>query len=310
MATLHQICAYLESLVESVIPKQIPVKLAGGGVNIMSTKVAIGWPPINVLQDAARGNQGIVAVYDRRIARNSTRWNPVEVGRVVKPSTLQSSISNATILPLGSQTITLAGAVAPNDAVSAVLTNRGATFTASVAGTFGTPAAAQVVTGGTGDTAATMATKLAAAINADQTLSTWVTAAAVGAVVTLTSILPGAALTLFSATGNTASRTQEIGRRLRQFQIACWAVPDEARSALTDPIEPLIAQLSLSPPALPDGTFPRISYVNDHDIEDAAMEDLLRRDFFISADYAITAGDVLSSVLAPIPAFQVQQQAY
>lgn len=302
MATLHQLNAYLQGLVKAAIPAQVPVALSTGAVNIMQTKVAIGWPPINVLQDAARGNQGIVAVYDRHISRNSTRWSPVQTGLTVNASTLTSTVSigNPGTMPgLSQATLTINGPVTANDAVSAV-------FTARIAGQpLEANVGAQVVVAGAADTPATIAASLATAINGDPLLSQWVSAVAVGPVITITSLLSDQ-ITLASYTGNTANRTQEIGRRLRQFQIAVWAVPDEARSLIADPIDTLIGNLSLNPPALPDGTYPRICYVNDHDIEEAAMEDLLRRDFFISADYAITAGDVLFSVLAPIPAYQVQ----
>jgi hypothetical protein len=295
MATLHDLQNAIAQAVRGVVPKS---QVVDG--KLITTEIGIGWPPENALQNIARDNfkTALISVYDRRIVRNSTRWNPFTRKEVVTTAVLQSAVSQDVIAPLGSSEITLSETPILNDAVSAVLTNTAL----EPAG-----AAAKVVIAGGADTPSTMATKLATAINGDATLSTWVTAVAVGPVITLTSLLTIGDLLLSSNTGNTAVRTQELGRRLRQFQIAVWAMPEDARRAISDPIEPMVAQLSLNfGLALSDGTLARIVYVGDHYIEDATLEDVLRRDFFLSADYAITAQDMLFSVLAPIEAFAVE----
>lgn len=294
--------ASLLAQVKAAVPPLLPVPLAGGQQRLLATRIAIGYPPINALQDAARGNIALVGIYDRNIARNSTRWVPFTLSQAVTTALLESTGTPFVVPPLGNGALTLSlasGTSAPavNDAVSCVVANGGIEPPQT---------GAQVVIAGAADTPSTMASKLAAAVNGDAVLSTWVSAAAAGAVVTLTSLVSAGPLTVNSWTGNNALRTRDIGRRLRQFAIMAWAAPDEARTALRAPIESLIQQLALNfGVTLSDGTMARILYVSDHDIEDAAAEDLLRADFFLSADYAITAQDVLYSVLAPIPDYSI-----
>ena len=293
MATLHQ----LESAVLSAVQGVTAAVFANG--NLLNVKAAIGWPPEKTIMDVAKIEKhlALISVYDRKIAKDSTRWAPYTLGVTQNPTGITTVVSNDTVAASASVTITLGGTVLPNDAVSAVIANPGA---------FGPVTNAKVVTGSTGDTPTAMATKLAAAITGDATLSTWVTAVAVGAVVTITNRSSTSPLGIASYAGNVANRTMEVGRRLRQLQIACWARTEEERIALTNPIESMIANISANfGLRLADGTVARILYVNDHDIDDATLNDVLRRDFFVSADYAITSQDVLYSVLAPIPQYAV-----
>jgi hypothetical protein len=49
-----------------------------------------------------------------------------------------------------------------------------------------------------------------------------------------------------------------------------------------------------------DGSFGQFYYNNDLYIEDGSIQDLYRRDFHVSVDYAVTTNDELYSVLVPI----------
>lgn len=338
MATLHQVQAAIQSAVAGVTQSVIV-----GGRNI-KVEVAIGWPSIFALREVASKEKQLsrISVYDRKIARNSTRWNPHVVSEIIVSATLTSEISayggSGDISPTGGQptgapdysgplsqvgayskftlepsaiaVISLGGVVGIGDAVSAIFTACGTAcgLTESpMAGKISAfPSAAQVVIGVGGDSTVTMAAKLAAAINGDRQISIWASAAASGSTVILTSLLGDVPLVVQSYVGNAAKRTMEIGRRLRQFQISCWTRTEDERIAVTNPIELIFAELeAVFGLTLADGTPIRLLYVNDHDIEDATLNDVLRRDFFVAADYPITAQDALFSVLAPVPAYSI-----
>jgi len=291
-----------QALVDQINPAVTGIVIDGGPLVV---QVASGWPPSAVLNQVAQAsvngtptNLAVVAVYDRKISRNSTRWNPVIVSEVVTQATLTSSVTSPQVIgPRQSTTINLGGFVTPNDAVSAVFQQGSPVLGA---------AGAAVAIAGATDTPATVAAALAAKIEADPVLSTWVSALAVGASVVLTSLLTLGPIKVYSHTGNTAQRTREIGRRSRSLQIPCWTRTDEARQALCNPIDVLIQSLALNfGVTFPDGTMGRVLYQNDFDTEDATVQNVYRRDFHVTVDYPVTQQDVLYSVLAPIGAFQI-----
>src|SRR5262249_45910673 len=115
-----------------------------------------------------------------------------------------------------------------------------------------TPTWAQVVVGTASDTPTTMATKLAAAINADTILSTWATATSSGPVVTVTSIA-GTPLVVNSYAGNGGTRIQELGRRSRELQISLWARSIEDRDTVGDQIDAMLSQMEVNYGAYPNG---------------------------------------------------------
>lgn len=290
MTTLHQLEV---ALTQFVVQATQGANVQGRPIKIQA---APGWPPENALQEVGRieNHLCLIAIYDRRISKDSTRWSPKTVGMQVTAAGLTSSVSVVSIAAGGSAVIALGGTVKANDAVSCVLTNTGPIPHAQ---------AADVVSAVATDTPSTMATKLAAKINADSVISTWVSAIASGADVTITNN-SGHLLNIASYTGNNGVQVIELGRRLRQFQIAVWTRSEEEREAVGDPIESAIAGLQVNFGLLmPDGSSARVIYGSDHAFEDATLEDVLRRDFFLSVDYGITTQDYLYSVLAPIEQF-------
>jgi len=294
MATLHQIQAALQAAVTDatgmVVVNSQPV----------TVKAAIGWPPMKALQSIplqfkAGTPLSLISIYDRKTGRNVTRWSPYEISQSIVPATLTAEMSAASLAPRGSATITLGGAVTLGDAVSAVLTKVGAG--ASWSG-------AQVALSAPNDTPETMATKLAAQITADRVLSGWVSAVAVGPVVTLDSWVDDA-IRLSSNTGNGGSVLSEVGRREKQLQIACWTPTEGIREAVTDPIAAMIALAEVEFGfTLSDGTPVRLNYENDYYLEDDTSADVYRRDFLVRVDYPVTNVDALYSVLAPIAEFE------
>jgi hypothetical protein len=294
VTTAHQIQAAIQGAVSGV--------LQGLMFNSrpLAVDVGIGWPPLKRLQDVARGLP-LVAVYDLRNQKNTTRWSPYSYNVVTVEPTLTTEVSTRMIAAGGFQTITVGGAVTVNDAVSCVIMNNAIQpFASGPPPTFQPyPIGAQVVIGGASDTPATMAAKLAAAINGDSVLSTWVVAAASGVEVMVTSRLTIGSLNLSSYTGNQATQTTELGRRERELQIVAWCTTEEMRQAVTDPIDVLIAQLEVNFGLNVADGYARIEYVGDYYVEDATLQDAYRRDFRINAEYAITTTDNLYSVLAP-----------
>jgi len=291
MATVYQVLSAVSQMVQ-MATEALPA--ARGG--ILNVQVGIDWPSTRVLQQAVKGGNAIVAVFDRKLTRNTTRWIPTVIGETLTPATLTTAASSS-IPANGSGTITLGGSVTVGDAVSCVLIN-------GAARPSGTAQQAVIVSGFSTDTPATMAAKLAAAINADPVLATWVSATVSGPVVTVQSLGPG--LTMFSSTGNNGSAIIEIGRRLREIQIACWASTVEDRNLLASQIDTLLSTIEamIGPYqaglVLADGTSGYLKIGSDYQLDDATLSDAYRHDFMLSVDHGVTTQDALYSVLAPI----------
>lgn len=289
MATFYNIMGTLAQSIQTALQG-----LMVGG-QAVTAQAAVGWPSIKILQDVARVSPSIVpiAVYDRKIVKNTTRWTPEVISQTITPATLTTSVSLPIILGFATAAITLGGTVTPGDAVSALISKPSA----------GT--AAQVAVGGVSDTPQTLAAALTAQINGDPVLSTWVSASVSGPTVTLTN-LSSEALKLQSYTGNGGTQIREVGRRDQGVQIVCWARTQDIRAAVVGIITGLIANAENNfGPTMSDGTVARLMYVSDYDLEDDTLEDVYRHDFMISLEYGITTTDQLWSVLAPVFQFQI-----
>lgn len=304
----------LASLVDQIEDALVGTLVGGVAVNL---KIGTDWPPINVLQDVvrtgyvavngvnvARGGDCVVAVYDRKVGKDATRWSPSIVDTTNTPATLLSVISNVVIAPGGQATISLSGSPTVGDAVSCGLI-------LPPIGSSPPVTAYQVATpAGVGDTPSTMAAKLAALITADPLMSTWVVASAAGAVITLTNRL-GVQLGLASYTGNGGTQDREIARRDRSIQIAMWMPTIDVRSALVQILEQLFANLTINFIPLPSagpGVVARLLYQSDYDIDDDTLSDIYRHDFLVLIDYPVTTTDQLYAIVAPVPSYQVAKQ--
>jgi hypothetical protein len=300
MATLQNVEAAIQAQIENVICNivvdDVPVTITTG----------IGWPSVKVLQNNVKGSNAIISIYDRKMARNSTRWKPTVLGQSVTNATLTTAVSQSTIPPGETAVITLGGEVTPGDAVSAVVTGNQFLSQQASDGQVLTTAAAQIAIGSASDTPITLAGTLASAINADPVLSQWVFASVSGSTITIRSLLPVGTLNLQSYTGNGGSMTREIGRRDRNFQVVIWAPTSNIRSAVTTALEALFQQIETDLwLTFSDGTMGRLFNQNDFDLEDATLADTYRHDFLFSVDYPITEQDALYAVLAPIAQWQV-----
>lgn len=315
MASLHTVLAAMQSQISAVT----------GALASPSVRVGIDWPSTKTLMQNVRGGTALVTVFDRHSARDTTRWPPLALSETVVNATLTATVSNSTIAGGGTQTIALGGSVTAGDAVSCVLGapvplpgplsgsgggalygSGGGALSGNFVDSIQLPTWAAIVTGGATDTPASMATKLAAAVNADSILSTWVTASAAGSAVTLTSLLASATLKLASNVGNGAAQITEVGRRAREISVHIWARSIEDRDTVGDPIEAMLAQMEVGwgayPQGLafPDGTGGRVVVMNDFLLDDATPSDTYRRDFMLSVEYPVTVTDNLYAVLAQI----------
>lgn len=271
----------------------VNVALAPGGVPITPYQAAIGYPSIGVLQNIAKGGPAIVSIYDRKISKNSTRWNPFVITQTATPATLTTTLSQSGVRPGGTAQITLGGTVSLGDAVSALAVS------------VGNKTSAVVAIGGASDTPTTMATQLAGLINSDPSYTGVMSATAAGPVVTLTN-LRTIGLGLASYVGNGGSQTREIGRRMIGVQIIIWAQTVEIRNLMTAALAIVIAEAELNFGPAPDGTAGRLDYVSDYDLEDDTLSDSYRHDFMLSMDYTVTTVDALYAVLAPVLNYSVQ----
>lgn len=291
MATPYQLLSALGTAVNAVV-QGLPA--VGGGP--LSVACALDWPPIKALQNAMSSGDAVIAVFDRKLVRNTTRWKPITVGQSMTTAGLTTAISANSFNDTA--TITLGGTVIAGDAVSCVLS-------------LGIENDGVVVNSGTDPT--NMATALAAAINAKAPMNTWVTASASGAVVTLATTPLGGnlELKLISAAGNGGWSLMEVGRRERQFQIVIWAATLEDRDTIVGTIDTMLAsmQAQIYPYqaglALADGTSGYVSTGSDYHLDDATLSDAYRHDFQLGVDYAVTTQDALYAVLAPILQYQI-----
>lgn len=268
----------------------------------------IDWPTREALDQVGQTGRPIIALVDRQMARNSTRWMPVSIRQVLGVATV--TLTRAPVLDEipagGSIDVTVGGTVGPNDAAALVLSNP-----VPLPGTlttlgFGPKTAAAVAVNGTsaGSTAA-IAAALVAKVQADPDLSAWLTASVVGSVVTLTNRLANV-LRLACNVGNVRTDTREVGRWERHIQATCWARKQDDLERLTTPIEARLFQLQADfGYQNTDDTFVRLAVTGDVRHLEALLSDVYRRDLLFCIDYPITVTDIAYSVLAPIPEFAV-----
>lgn len=296
MATLYTVLCAIQSQVSAVTHGLVSTSIDTAGLPL-SVEVGLYWPSAKSLQNNVRkgnapagiGPTSLVTVYDRGLAADSTRWGPIVVGETLTPATMTVVASEGFVQQLETMTLTFSGPVTVGDSVGIVLSPT--VFNAM----------AVVVTAVAGDTAATMAAKVAAALNANPAIAAMLTATAIGPVVTLTSLLATAYVPIQANVGNGGTQLIEVGRRKRHFQIVVWSRTPDDRITVSDPIEALIAGLESNfGLTFPDGTMGRLTFSGDVMHDEATLSDVSRRDFFLCVDYGINVTDTLYAVLAPV----------
>lgn len=252
--------------------------------------IGVGWPSENLLQNTiAKGVNSVVSLFDLNAARDATRFLLFTANEIDNPTGIVSVVGGPLIPALGNATISLSGTVNQNDAVAAVIAN------GRLVG------AATTTAGSGGATPTTMAAALAAAINADATLSQWVSASANGAAVDLTN-LTERLLSLASNVGNIGTRYQEVHRIVRMAQVDVWSPTAAARDTISrlvsGQLSYLDAHFGMTGGAGTDGTYIRVRYLGDQLNDGEMLRDVYRQTFRVSLEYGETYQETIYSVLA------------
>jgi len=285
MATAHQVQAALQSQVQAAL----------AGVTVVN-KVAIGWPPIKTLTNIAKTQAALVSIYDAKGSKSSTRWGSTVLSQITIPTGIGVVVSGTVLAPNSTLTVTISGSVTTGDALGLVLDNFSSPLVNDVAECIGGTVVQCLST----DTPITIASKLATQLSNDPTLSTWVSAVAIGSTVNITNLL-SVPIPIQANVGNGGSQVVEVGRRLRNLQVVVWTGTELNRQIIGDPLDALFAGLEYNfNLQMADGSFGQFYYNNDMYLEDASIQDLYRRDFHVSVDYGVTTNDQLYSVLVPI----------
>lgn len=323
MATLYTVLAAVQEQVAAATTGLVSAAADTNG-QTLNVATGIGWPSEKTLQNSVRKvpPTAIVTVFDRGLASDTTRWLPQEVGRVVVPASLTATLAavggggapttddfgnpitddvgspiygdatytaSTSFLPPGGQmAVTLAGPSVAGDAVAVLLTAQ----VGMTQGTVAIVAQAEAMT--------EVAVNLASLLSVDPDIAQMVSVQTNGSTVVMTSLMT-TPIRVVCNVGNGGNRTMEVGRRSRGIQIALWTRTEDDRITVGDAIDVLIAQLEADfGLVFPDGTMGRLCYAGDHQMNDATLSDIYRRDFLVSVDYPITTTDRLYAVLAPI----------
>lgn len=294
MATLYTVLAALQEQISAVTTGLISISpdIAGQPINVM---VGIGFPSERTLQNNVRKvpPTAIVTIYDRGLARDTTRWLPQRAGYVSNPVGITATLSAPVIAHGSPAVLTLTGTPNVGDGVGL----GGVAIKNEPIGV--------VATARQDDTAATLAASLAAAVNADPNMSAVLKATAAGDAVTLavnaSQTVPSRLVRLAANVGNGAIEVMEVGRRDRGLQIVVWTRTEDDQNVIGDVIEIAIARMQMDfGLTFPDGTMGRLLFGGDHLLPNATLADTYRRDFLVSVDYPITVPRQLYAVLATI----------
>jgi hypothetical protein len=231
-----------------------------------------GWPsPEDLDRDLAAGTANISVFSQPNVERNTTRFE--------REFQQQSDVVHTLTASVAGNVITIGG-TNPSDApaqwVTAALGSVGQQKFYSYPVT-------------TSQSLAAIATGLAALINADQP------AAAVGAVITITTGKPVAA-----RIGSTATLWRELARVNKGFQITLWCGTPAQRAALAKIVVPALCAIIRLP--LADGSSGHMVYTMSRESDEGEKSNIFRRDLFFSVDFPISDTGTAYEVTAPFVA--------
>lgn len=258
MANLSDVCsALITPIAQAIYPN------GTGQASIIGSAVRIfeGWPnPQTLDADLVAGAMNI-SVYPLSTERNSSRY----------PRDWQTvSISNPTLLAvISGLTITLSGTISTPQNVGAIV--NGLAFIYPVQA---------------GDTLTSVATGLAALINASVAGTT-----STGAAITC----PAGSKIKAARTGAQGTSIRELKRQERAFQITVWANTPQNRNSVSDAID--IALSTLNFVTMADGSAARVTYKNSPQTDSFEKSKLYRRDFVYSVEYATTQTETDTAIL-------------
>ncbi len=311
MATAHQIHAVIQAAVSTALAG---VTVGGVALNI---EVGIGWPSAKAVQNVGRAPtgtppklNGLVSIYDHGKAHDATRWLNNVISRTLVPPGVTSVLAATVLAPGAVTTATFGGSPKAGDGVGLIVSAGGAQASPlsggiaqlqlGLAQAATAPTDAVVVIPGNVITPAAYASDLITAIGAAPRMKDWLLPTSTSAdVVSLLNYSPYT-LYLQMNVNSLGSQLQEVGRRKRGVGIVLFAPTEAAREAMGGPIDSMLAAMETQDwPVLPDGTYARITYVDDGYQEGGVVGDVYRYDFSLDAEYSTTVSDILYPILVP-----------
>lgn len=258
-------------------------------------EIGIGWPSQPKFAELSGDpTKCLVSIYDRKVSKPVRSFLPHQFAATINPTGITATLNKANLPPADTATITLAfavgfSAVQLNDAVGLGVhmgkDDDGATASAVA-----------------GETLTTLAAKLRDAINANPTLNDWISATALGAVVTITN-LTTKPLRLGANTGNVNQGHVEVARQSRQAQVVIWTSTNDVRKRVGAKVEEFLGQLQADYGFALGNQHVRVmlegGLLNDENVK----MDIYRQDFVFSLEYGITRIDQAWSVLVAIGSY-------
>jgi hypothetical protein len=237
-------------LVSTIAQIVYPNGTASPSIVNTDCRIYRGWPiPANLDADLNAGRINI-SVYpqptEQRTTRHPRDWQPLPV----TPPTLT--------LTAAGTTITVGGTPSTPVNAAALVNGKGYVYAVQP-----------------GDVLATIATGLAALINADTPASSS------GPVITV----PGAHQ-IAARVGTVGTLIRETKRQKRSFQITCWSPTPALRDAIVPPIDQALADIDYL--SLADGTGGRLLYERSIVSDRVERAGLYRRDLIYSVEYGTT----------------------
>ena len=254
MADVVDIYNALGAQIEGVLyPGGTPAPGEASPVTGTVIRIYPGWPAADQLNKDIQSGIATVSMFAIPAAvQNVTRY-PLDWQTQVAPVTTLTATIDAT----GTE-ITIGGAVSIPQNIGAVVNGKKAVYAVQ-----------------SGDTLSSIATALAAVINAFET------SYAVGDVV----YIPGA-YSLLASVGGVGTSIKEVGRLRRQLQVTYWCPTPALRDTISGPV--VAALMALERMTLADQTSARIITVSDKFSDDNQKPLIYRRDSIYSVEYATT----------------------
>jgi len=271
MADISDVYDSLAGLIAGVI---YPNGTGQAPVNGIQTRVYGGWPVKDQLDKDLRAGNAHITVFGRPESRNTTRYMTVPLDITVTPPALT--------LTINANTVAVGGTVAAG-VNTAILVGTKAYLYQTVAN----------------DTLNTIATALAALINAD-----FPGTSASGAVITL----PATATITAARVGGNGSQVTEVGRVEQVFQITIWTNTPANRKSIGSLIVPQLMNSRFL--TLADGSAARMIVQGQRDDDMPQKELLYRRDIMAKVEYAETITNTSTQVVDIIENIAVGVNGY
>jgi hypothetical protein len=271
MADISDVYDSLAGLIAGVI---YPNGTSQPPVNGIQTRVYGGWPVKDQLDKDLRAGNAHITVFGRPESRNTTRYMTIPLDITVTPPALT--------LTINANTVTVGGTVAAG-VNTAILVGTKAYLYQTVAN----------------DTLSTIATALAALINAD-----FPGTSASGSVITL----PATATITAARVGGSGSQVTEVGRVEQVFQITIWTNTPANRKSIGSLIVPQLMNSRFL--TLADGSAARMIVQGQRDDDMPQKELLYRRDIMAKVEYAETITNTSTQVVDVIENIAVGVNGY